>query len=216
MVHGEVRPLGRKHPNDDSILPFDDPNFCCLVVSPFGHPLDKFDTVLEFLEGCRDAIKEHRSLYLDGKILHQDISKDNIIIPEIKRPGDPQGILVNLDLAMELAIGPKKPGEIIRIKAFIAIELLAPGSWDILARTKSEDMAEESFAIIGSEFSPAFKSLEGLARDLRKVLFFPSPDGSLSIGMKHEPQAVRRLYDKLISSFDQAADFYAQRVSVVG
>ncbi|PQE26441.1 serine threonine- kinase Sgk2 protein [Rutstroemia sp. NJR-2017a BBW] len=245
--NGEVRPIGRKHPNDESILLFDDLIFCCAVVSPLGHPLDKFDTVLEFLEGCRDAIKGYRSLYFDGKILHQDVSTGNIVIPDIKRPGEPWGVLIDLDLAMELAVGPKKPREIIGTKEFMVIEVLArkphtyrhdlescfyvflwiaicgghkrlpsgsrlqrwqAGSWDDLARNKTEDMAEENFTIILSEFSPAFKSLEGLARDLCSVLFSPSPDGSLFIGTRHETEEVQRLYDEMISAFDVAANAY--------
>jgi hypothetical protein len=75
-------------------------------------------------------------------------------------------------------------------------------------------MAEENFRVIISEFSPAFKNLEGLAWDLRKVLFFPSPDGSLFIGTRYEPEEVQRLYEEMISAFDVAANFYAQRTSL--
>ncbi|KAH6892888.1 hypothetical protein B0T10DRAFT_400019 [Thelonectria olida] len=96
-----------------------------LIVSPLGRPLDKFHTILEFLEGCRDAIKGHHSLYVDGKILHQDVSSGNIIIPDVKKNGEPRGVLIDLDLGMELAVGPARPDELIGTKAFMAIDLLA-------------------------------------------------------------------------------------------
>lgn len=242
-------------PAEGSIPPFEDRIFSCLVVTPLGYPLDKFRTILEFLEGCRDAIKGHRSLYLDGNILHQDVSKDNIIIPETKKPGELRGILIDLDLAMDLTVGPQKPGELIGTKAFMAIEVLSRkshtyrhdlesflyvflwiaicgghkrlpaqsrlqlwlrGSWDILARNKAEDMEEEGFSIILSEFSPLFKGLEGLAWALREVLFLPSPNGSLFTGTRHEPEEVQRLYEEMIAAFDVAIYSHTQRTSGAG
>jgi hypothetical protein len=94
-------------------------------VSPLGHPLDKFDTTLEFFESMRDAVKAHRSLYLDARIPHQDISTGNIIITKNKTPGEPRGILIDVDMVMDLAVGPRQPNELIGTKAFMAIELLA-------------------------------------------------------------------------------------------
>jgi len=51
----------------------------CLVTSPAGRPLRKYHSVRELLEMLRDAIRGHRSLLEDGKILHRDISENNII-----------------------------------------------------------------------------------------------------------------------------------------
>jgi hypothetical protein len=78
---------------------FDNRIFSCLVVSPAGRSIKEFKSVREFLEGCRDSIKAHRSLYIEGKILHRDISVNNLIITDAEGEGDPRGMLIDLDLA---------------------------------------------------------------------------------------------------------------------
>ncbi len=55
---------------------------CCLVVSPAGRPLHAYESVRELLEALRDAIAGHKWLLEDGKILHRDVSENNIIITE--------------------------------------------------------------------------------------------------------------------------------------
>lgn len=52
----------------------------CIVASPVGRSLHTFQSLLELLQVFRDAIKCHRSLYFDAKILHQDVSPGNMII----------------------------------------------------------------------------------------------------------------------------------------
>ena len=47
----------------------------------------------------RDAIKAHRSLYLEGSILHRDISENNIIITNPKQANGFTGMLIDADLA---------------------------------------------------------------------------------------------------------------------
>jgi hypothetical protein len=49
-----------------------------LVLSPHGRPLDQFRTVQELLYVARDAIRGHRSLFLDGGVLHRDVLPGNI------------------------------------------------------------------------------------------------------------------------------------------
>jgi serine/threonine protein kinase len=95
-----------------------------MVVYPLGRPIARFHTVEGFLRGFRDAISGYRSLHLDGKILHRDISPNNIMLAEDKKEGEPWGFLIDLDLSMELAVGPARPGEIIGTKAFMAIDVL--------------------------------------------------------------------------------------------
>jgi hypothetical protein len=90
-------PSGSKPSSDNRIL-------SCLVVSPPGRPISNFESVKEFLEALRDIIKAHRSLYIDGKILHRDISENNVIITEAKN-GGPRGMLIDLDLAKQLGSG---------------------------------------------------------------------------------------------------------------
>ncbi|KAM3086231.1 hypothetical protein ACMFMF_000183 [Clarireedia jacksonii] len=41
--------------------------------APAGRPLYEYQSVRELLEALRDAIRGHRSLFEDGKILHRDI-----------------------------------------------------------------------------------------------------------------------------------------------
>ncbi|KAH8659529.1 hypothetical protein BGZ61DRAFT_307043, partial [Ilyonectria robusta] len=208
----EVAPTGLERVRHGTHSPFDTRTLGCLVVSPLGHPLDKFHHVLECIEACRDAVKAHRSLYLDGKILHQDISKDNTIIRDRVVEGGPRGILIDLVApdSYGKTTGPRNPEELIGTKAFMAIDLLQrkphtyrhdlesflyvflwiaicgghkrlpsksrlqrwqAGSFQDAAQSKVEDVAEENFRAIVSEFSPAFKGLEGLAWNLRDILF---------------------------------------------
>ncbi|KAL9124765.1 MAG: hypothetical protein Q9217_005935 [Psora testacea] len=44
--------------------PFDNRLLCCLVISPAGQAISKFDSISELLTALRDAIKAHRSLYI--------------------------------------------------------------------------------------------------------------------------------------------------------
>jgi hypothetical protein len=72
----------------------------------------------------RDAVQAHKSPYQDGKILHQDVSPENIIITETDNDQDPNGTLIDLDVAIEMDIGPRVKGELIGTRPFIAIGVL--------------------------------------------------------------------------------------------
>ncbi|KAI1168469.1 FunK1 protein kinase [Nemania serpens] len=96
----------------------------CIVTSPVGRPLHTFQSLLELLRVFRDAIKCHRSLYYDAKILHQDISPGNMIILDGQDEGKPQGILIDLDSAIELAEGVGTKFDITGTKPFMAIGVL--------------------------------------------------------------------------------------------
>lgn len=78
--------------------------FRCLVIFSAGRPIHKYGFPLELLEALRDAIKAHRSLYMDGNILHRDISENDIIITDSKETGF-SGTLIDMDLAKELGSG---------------------------------------------------------------------------------------------------------------
>ena len=103
---------------------FEDRIFTCVVISPAGRPLHTFKNRLEMLQVLRDAVKAHRSLFQDSKILHQDVSAQNIIITDTQREGNPNGILIDLDAAMNVADGPRTPGEVIGTRPFMAIGIL--------------------------------------------------------------------------------------------
>ncbi|KAM0425285.1 hypothetical protein ACHAPT_009603 [Fusarium lateritium] len=96
----------------------------CLVITPFGRPISQFKDIPELLEAFRDAIKAHRSLFFDGGILHRDISTGNIIIPNVKREGEPRGILIDLDLSTEVADLASIAGHVIGTKPFISVDLI--------------------------------------------------------------------------------------------
>ncbi|EQL01695.1 hypothetical protein G6O67_008638 [Ophiocordyceps sinensis] len=245
--------LGAPHVHDAVQLQ-PDARLHCLVMSPLGRALDKFDHVVDCIRACRDAVRAHRSLYLHGGILHQDVSKDNIIIPETRGEGDACGVLIDLDSAMELAHGPQKPGELIGTKPFMAIDLLRgsphtyrhdlesflyvflwiaicgghkrlppqsrlhrwqAGTFEDAARSKAEHMAEDEFRAMLCELSPAFRGLEGLAWDLRRILFLPASQASLRTGTGFESgesgeSEVERLYADVADAFDRSASRLAQ------
>ncbi|KAG6312342.1 hypothetical protein E4U44_003442 [Claviceps purpurea] len=75
--------------------------FSCHLISPVGQVIKDFKNVKQLLESLRDAIRAHRSLYVEGNILHRDISAHNIIITDHTEPdtGGFKGMLIDLDVA---------------------------------------------------------------------------------------------------------------------
>ena len=72
------------------------------VLMSRGKPIDEFANPIELLLAMRDAVRGHRSLLIDGHILHRDISVNNIMItiaacPRIDRF---HGFLIDLDHAI--------------------------------------------------------------------------------------------------------------------
>lgn len=97
----------------------------CTVTSPAGRPLHTFHSLIELLQVFRDAVKCHRSLCHDAKILHQDISSGNIIILDGQEgEGKPKGILIDLDSAIQITEGLEAEFEIIGTRPFMAIGVL--------------------------------------------------------------------------------------------
>lgn len=96
----------------------------CIVTSPVGRCLHTFRSLTELLQVFRDAIKCHRSLYFDAKILHQDISPGNMIILDGQEEGRPKGILIDLDSAIELAEELETEPGITGTRPFMAIGVL--------------------------------------------------------------------------------------------
>ncbi|WKT54244.1 Fungal-type protein kinase [Fusarium oxysporum f. sp. vasinfectum] len=76
------------------------------------------------IETIRDAIKCHRSLCYDAKILHQDISPGNMIILDDQDEGKPNGILIDLDSATEVTEGLGAEPGITGTRPFMAIGVL--------------------------------------------------------------------------------------------
>ncbi|KAG5289424.1 serine/threonine protein kinase Sgk2 [Histoplasma ohiense] len=108
----------------DGEEPFENRVLRCLAISPAGRAIYKFDSLKELLLALRDAIKAHRSLYIKGKILHRDISENNIIITDPKINNGYSGMLIDLDLAKELGSGPTGARHQTGTMEFMAIEVL--------------------------------------------------------------------------------------------
>lgn len=96
----------------------------CVVTSPVGRPLHTFQSSTELLRVFRDAIRCHRSLYCDAKILHQDISPGNIIILDSDDEDKPKGMLIDLDSAKEITEEPAEDPGITGTRPFMAIGVL--------------------------------------------------------------------------------------------
>lgn len=105
-------------------MPYDNRILRVLAISPAGRCINQFKSVPELLEGISDAIKVHRSLYLDGKILHRDISENNIIITNPRTADGFKGMLIDLDLAKEEGKGPSGARHRTGTMEFMAIEVL--------------------------------------------------------------------------------------------
>ena len=115
---------------------YDDRAHCCLVVSPAGRPIDDFQSIQEFLGALCDAIQAHKSLWIDGRILHRDISENNIVIA--KTANTSAGILIDLDLAKEQGSSRSGARHRTGTMQFMAIEVL-----DGISHTYRHDL--ESF-----------------------------------------------------------------------
>ncbi|KAL2885823.1 Protein kinase domain protein [Ceratocystis lukuohia] len=98
--------------------------YSCLVVSPAGRVISDFRSIKELLESERDAIKAHRSLYVTGKILHRNISPNNIIITNPETANGFKGMLIDLDLAKVLDSEPSGARYRTGTMQFMAIEVL--------------------------------------------------------------------------------------------
>lgn len=61
-----------------------------------------FRSIPELLKALCDTIKVHRSLYTAGKILHRDISENNIIITDPKEADGFTDMLIDEDLTEEI------------------------------------------------------------------------------------------------------------------
>ncbi|KAM0549172.1 hypothetical protein ACHAPJ_009481 [Fusarium lateritium] len=168
----------------------------CLIITPFGRPLKKYDTVAELLGCFCDTIKGHRSLYVQGNLLHQDISEGNIIICNRRgQKSEPRGVLIDLDLAMDLSVGPESPGELKGTKPFMAIGLLRTR----ILHTYRHDL--ESFfyvflrmAVSGHKQLPSGSRLQGWAAGswaetaVKKTEDMSDPDRFATIVSEFEPE----------------------------
>ncbi|OJD18750.1 hypothetical protein ACJ73_08693 [Blastomyces percursus] len=76
------------------------------------------------VQGVSRCNKAHRSLYLDGNILHRDISENNIVITNPDNADGYSGMLIDLDLAKEVGSGRSGARHQTGTMEFMAIEVL--------------------------------------------------------------------------------------------
>ncbi|KAM0289871.1 hypothetical protein ACHAO9_005757 [Fusarium lateritium] len=73
-------------------------------------------------------------------------------------------------------------------------------NWVEVGSMKREDMSDDAkFTAIVGEFGPSFKDFEGLANELRRILFYP--DDEFFVGTKTEKKDINKLYHGLIDAF---------------
>ena len=85
--------------------PFIDRIFSYQATEPAGRPLSNFQSVSELLRAIRDAIKVHQALFLDGRILHRDVSESNMVITNPKENDGLSGMLIDLELGIVVEDG---------------------------------------------------------------------------------------------------------------
>ncbi|VCU39609.1 Bgt-50917 [Blumeria graminis f. sp. tritici] len=89
--------------NTDSLTIYRNRWKTVIASKPFGRAIDEDTTPLELICGLRDAIEGHKSLFIDSKILHPDISTNNIILTDPKLNDGFYGVLIDLDLAISMS-----------------------------------------------------------------------------------------------------------------
>ena len=108
--------------HDDSS--FNNRTLRCLIISPAGQALRDFRSIPELLKALRDAVKAHKSLYMEGKILHRDISENNIIITDPKEANGFTGMLIDTEYGKENGSGRSGARQQTGTMEFMAIEVL--------------------------------------------------------------------------------------------
>ncbi|KAF7960433.1 hypothetical protein EAE96_000114 [Botrytis aclada] len=95
----------------------------CLVTSP-TKPLREYHSIRKLLEVLYNTIRNHRSLLKNKKIIHQNISENNIIITKLLIEDNPKGKLIDLNLTKELNNLPNKTHHQTSTIQFIIIKIL--------------------------------------------------------------------------------------------
>ncbi|CCU83175.1 serine/threonine-protein kinase Sgk2, partial [Blumeria hordei DH14] len=98
-----------------------------VAISPYGQSLHKVESPLELVTVLRDAIKAHWSLMMKAKILHRDISANNIIMTEVQAHESWKGYIIDVDLAVLLTDGKaqERRQAMTGTMEFMALEILS-------------------------------------------------------------------------------------------
>ncbi|KAF5710960.1 serine threonine kinase [Fusarium mundagurra] len=225
---------GITHPIDYQFMHARNTSISCIVMPPFGRPITHYRIVLEVLECMRDTIKAHRSLYIDAKILHQDISLHSIFIsnPKKNNPDASKGILIAFDTVMDVEIEPEKTyrgdrvlhtyrydlESFLYVFLFIAIgghrglpdeSRLKPWqagfrNWPEIAEKKKKDISSND------NFAAIIAEFRQEFKGLESLAYALRdvlffPDGNdFFTGMDMEVEATETLYGALIGAFEKA------------
>ncbi|CAD6501133.1 BgTH12-01387 [Blumeria graminis f. sp. triticale] len=98
-----------------------------MAITPFGRSLHEVESPLELATVLRNAIKAHWSLMTDAKILHRDISANNIIMTGSVSCKDWKGFVIDLYLVVLLTDGKsqEKRQAMTGTMEFMALEFMA-------------------------------------------------------------------------------------------
>ena len=131
-LHREVQPVALEQPPMSTMPPPTSPQrnrvLTCIAIAPAGGPLEQFAGVREVLGAFRDAIKAHKTLFMERKILHRDVSHGNIILTDPEQNRGCSGMLIDYDLAVQVGGDGKNETSAEKNMTgtleFIAIEIL--------------------------------------------------------------------------------------------
>ncbi|OAA34135.1 serine/threonine-protein kinase Sgk2 [Beauveria brongniartii RCEF 3172] len=211
--------------------PYENRILSCIVISPAGRVISDFSTIRELLEALRDAIRAHRSLYLKGRILHRDISSNNIIITSPEKADGFKGMLIDLDLAKERDSGPSGARHQTGTVQFMAIEVLrgvdhtyrhdlesffyvliwmcARCAWDEVKRFRKEGETAPEESLLRKWEIGSFKDIadakEGhmTVNSLERIMNEFPESFNIAKPLSGDPG---RLYDPIIAAFGEAID----------
>ncbi|CAA7263552.1 unnamed protein product [Cyclocybe aegerita] len=111
--------------------PFSHPQFDNRIrvrttMKAYGKTLDFFDSREELLYAFRDAVAGHRNLW-DAGILHRDVSINNILLGNPNAPPGQRGIIIDLDMAVQLGakVALPKASKRVGTPPFMSTNILA-------------------------------------------------------------------------------------------
>ncbi|KAG0133809.1 hypothetical protein HOY82DRAFT_639657 [Tuber indicum] len=164
----------------------------CLVTSPAGRPLRKYQSARELWEVLCDAIR--------GRLIDLDLAKELDGMPSSARHRTGTMQFMGIEVLEgkghaywhELDTGRQKPKKVMRPKTNI-LQGWYTGAYTEIANIK---LCHNVIA----EFTPEFENLKPLACELQSA-FFPIRDGDIFIGTFHD-HSIK--YDRMIEAFDRA------------
>ncbi|KAL7919357.1 serine/threonine-protein kinase Sgk2 [Trichoderma austrokoningii] len=190
----------------DRSEPYENRILSCLVISPAGRVLSDFRSVRELLEGLRDAIKAHRSLYVQGRILHRDISSNNILITDPEKSGGYKGMLIDLDLAKDQDSGPSGARHRTGTMQFMAIEVLRG-----IDHTYRHDLESFFYVLLWMCARYAWKIMACSSEEEEPAV---SKLRQWEIGSFKEIASTKRVYMSSIAGLEEIMDEFPQAVQV--